>query len=79
MFDLSRPETNAYNELLGRAKQEIKYADPTVVAFNVGINNGEAAGQTVQHCHIHLIPRRVDEVEDPAGGIRNIFPGKGPY
>jgi diadenosine tetraphosphate (Ap4A) HIT family hydrolase len=47
--------------------------------FNIGINVGEAAGQTVMYPHIHLIPRRLGDVEDPVGGIRNVIPGKGNY
>jgi diadenosine tetraphosphate (Ap4A) HIT family hydrolase len=50
-----------------------------VTGFNVGINCGEAAGQTVFHCHIHLIPRRKGDVENPAGGVRHLIPGKGQY
>lgn len=47
--------------------------------FNIGINNGEAAGQTVSHCHVHLIPRRKGDVENPGGGIRKIINGEGDY
>lgn len=47
--------------------------------FNVGLNYGEAAGQTVPWPHIHLIPRRTGDVEDPVGGVRNTIPGKGNY
>jgi diadenosine tetraphosphate (Ap4A) HIT family hydrolase len=47
--------------------------------FNIGMNYGEAAGQTVMWPHIHLIPRRVGDVEDPVGGVRNTIPGKGNY
>ena len=47
--------------------------------FNVGINDGEVAGQTVFHCHIHLMPRRRGDVEDLTGGVRNVFRGKGAY
>ena len=47
--------------------------------FNVGINSGEYAGQTVFHMHIHLIPRYKNDVENPRGGVRNIIPGKGDY
>jgi hypothetical protein len=47
--------------------------------FNVGLNYGEAAGQTVKWPHIHLIPRRYGDVEDPVGGVRNTIPGKGNY
>jgi len=79
IFDLSRPETNACNELLGEAKQQLTASDPEVKGFNVGSNSGETAGQTVQHCHIHLIPRRFGDVPNPAGGIRSVIPGHGPY
>ena len=43
------------------------------------MNSGEVAGQTVFHCHIHLIPRRKNDVDNPRGGVRNIIPGKGNY
>ena len=47
--------------------------------FNLGLNWGKAAGQTVMYPHIHLIPRRTGDVEDPVGGVRNTIPGKGNY
>lgn len=47
--------------------------------FNIGMNWGEAAGQTVPYPHVHLIPRRKGDVEDPVGGVRNTIPGKGNY
>jgi diadenosine tetraphosphate (Ap4A) HIT family hydrolase len=47
--------------------------------FNIGFNYGEAAGQTVNWPHIHLIPRRKGDVQDPVGGVRNTIPGKGNY
>lgn len=47
--------------------------------FNIGFNYGTAAGQTVDWPHIHLIPRRNGDVEDPVGGVRNVIPGKGNY
>jgi ATP adenylyltransferase len=47
--------------------------------FNVGVNCGHAAGQTVLHAHIHLIPRYTGDVPNPRGGVRNIIPGKGNY
>ena len=47
--------------------------------FNIGLNYGEAAGQTVMWPHVHLIPRRKGDVEDPVGGVRNVIPGKGNY
>jgi len=53
--------------------------DAAVAGFNVGVNIGEAAGQTIYHCHIHLIPRRRGDVENPRGGVRHLIPGKGNY
>jgi ATP adenylyltransferase len=47
--------------------------------FNIGFNSGKAAGQTVMYPHVHLIPRRWGDVEDPVGGVRNTIPGKGNY
>jgi diadenosine tetraphosphate (Ap4A) HIT family hydrolase len=47
--------------------------------FNIGVNIGVAAGQTVMYPHVHLIPRRTGDVEDPVGGVRNTIPGKGNY
>ena len=47
--------------------------------FNIGMNYGAAAGQTVKWPHIHLIPRYANDVEDPIGGVRNVIPGKGNY
>lgn len=50
-----------------------------VNAFNIGVNDGSAAGQTIEHAHVHLIPRRPGDVNDPRGGIRHIIPGKARY
>jgi diadenosine tetraphosphate (Ap4A) HIT family hydrolase len=47
--------------------------------FNIGMNMGEAAGQTVMYPHIHLIPRRKGDVEDPVGGVRGVIPGQANY
>ena len=47
--------------------------------YNVGFNAGEAAGQTVAHLHLHVIPRYKGDVEDPRGGIRHVIAGKGNY
>ena len=48
----------------------------TVTGFNIGMNNGEDAGQTVFHCHVHLIPRRKGDIKNPRGGVRGIIPNK---
>jgi diadenosine tetraphosphate (Ap4A) HIT family hydrolase len=76
-FELGRPEINACNLLLEEAKATIERRDSVVSGFNIGINAGLSAGQTVFHCHIHLIPRRKGDVTDPSGGIRHVIPGKG--
>jgi diadenosine tetraphosphate (Ap4A) HIT family hydrolase len=47
--------------------------------YNLGLNQGKLAGQTISHIHYHLIFRKEDDIEDPTGGIRNIIPGKGNY
>jgi diadenosine tetraphosphate (Ap4A) HIT family hydrolase/5-methylcytosine-specific restriction endonuclease McrA len=78
-FELCRPEVNACNLLLEEARVRIEREDGSVRGFNIGINAGVAAGQTVPHCHIHLIPRRDGDVGDPAGGVRHLIPGKGYY
>jgi diadenosine tetraphosphate (Ap4A) HIT family hydrolase len=78
-FDLTSEELLACNELIKELKMKISESDPTVTAFNVGINIGKDAGQTIFHCHIHLIPRRKGDVPNPKGGVRHIIPGKGFY
>jgi diadenosine tetraphosphate (Ap4A) HIT family hydrolase len=78
-FTLSEDEVLEFYSIL-RYRQNIqKRADPTIKGFNVGMNCGEVAGQTVMHCHVHLIPRRKGDVENPRGGIRHVIPGKGNY
>ena len=78
-FDLSVPEQRAISLLMDAVRQEILTADKTVVGFNVGMNCGEVAGQTVPHAHVHLIPRRKGDVEEPRGGVRGVIPGKAVY
>ena len=78
-FELAQAEINAVNMLVNQTRNELLKLDPTISGFNIGINNGSDAGQTIFHCHIHLIPRRKNDVENPIGGVRNIIPGKGKY
>ena len=78
-FDLGRPEVNACNALLSELREEIKKHDATVTGFNVGINDGESSGQTIFHCHIHLIPRRFGDIENPRGGVRGVIPDRRSY
>ncbi len=75
-FDLFQPERNAALSLLNDMKTEIQQSDPSVTGFNVGINSGADAGQTIFHCHVHLIPRRHGDAENPHGGVRGVLPDK---
>lgn len=67
-FGLTRSEWGSCDSLLRSIRAEIARVDPSVEGFNVGTNAGEAAGQTVPHAHVHLIPRRRGDVERPRGG-----------
>jgi len=78
-FSMTAQEMQHSEELLLILKSKILQNDRTVTAFNIGMNCGEDAGQTVMHAHIHLIPRRKGDVEDPRGGVRHVIPGKGNY
>jgi diadenosine tetraphosphate (Ap4A) HIT family hydrolase/5-methylcytosine-specific restriction endonuclease McrA len=78
-FELGNAEYKGVLELLKKEKEELGRKDATISAFNVGINDGKDSGQTIIHCHIHLIPRRKDDVSDPTGGVRGIFPEKRKY
>ncbi len=78
-FDLGQAEINACTSLLKSSRVALEREDPAIDGFNVGMNNGESAGQTVPHCHIHLIPRRSGDLPQPRGGVRNTIPGEGEY
>tara|TARA_R110002095_G_C4223404_1_gene237298 strand:+ start:113 stop:1099 length:987 start_codon:yes stop_codon:yes gene_type:complete len=78
-FDLGQAEINAIYQLMHDEKNTIEKIDNNVSGFNIGVNSGESAGQTIFHCHIHLIPRRSGDVKEPKGGIRHLIPGKGSY
>lgn len=78
-FDLGSAEQRACWNLLEEMKLQIAKKDSKVTGFNVGINDGKDAGQTIMHCHIHLIPRRKGDVSDPRGGVRHVISGRGYY
>ena len=78
-FELTNDELIACNDLIKIIKQEIKSKDKSVVAFNIGTNIGKVSGQSIMHCHIHLIPRREGDVENPQGGVRAVIPKKQHY
>mgnify|MGYP006061360515 FL=1 len=78
-FDLDDEEVFACNQLIKLLKDFILKEDPTVKGFNIGSNAGKISGQTIMHCHIHLIPRRKGDVENPQGGVRGVIPSKQHY
>jgi len=78
-FDLFAPEINSCVRLINELRKQIEKEAPKVKGFNIGVNVDEAAGQTISHCHLHLIPRRFGDVPNPRGGVRNMIPGKGDY
>jgi diadenosine tetraphosphate (Ap4A) HIT family hydrolase len=78
-FDLFSSERRGIEQLVDSQRVEIASKDQGVGGFNIGINAGEVAGQTIMHCHVHLIPRRVGDVPNPRGGVRHVIPGKGSY
>lgn len=78
-FDLYQPELNAIHTLLTQQRHQIAAEDDTVTGFNVGVNAGRDAGQTIFHVHVHLIPRRAGDVEQPRGGVRGVVPDKQSY
>jgi diadenosine tetraphosphate (Ap4A) HIT family hydrolase len=71
LLDLSSDEMIALHGILRLVKQSLG-EDCNPDGYNIGINEGEAAGQTVPHLHIHIIPRYVGDIDEPRGGIRNI-------
>ena len=78
-FGLVPAEVNAINSLMTEQKKLLQEQDSTIDGFNIGMNCGEIAGQSVWHCHVHLIPRRKGDVEFPKGGVRHVIPYKGNY
>ena len=78
-FDLNAEEITACDQLIKKIKIRLENDDSTVKGFNIGMNSGEVAGQSIMHCHIHLIPRRQGDVENPQGGVRGVIPSKQHY
>ena len=78
-FDLSNEELLACNDLIKIIKNEIIKKDKLVKGFNLGTNIGKVSGQSIFHCHFHLIPRREGDVENPQGGVRSVIPNMQHY
>ena len=78
-FDLRDKDIVQLNNIIKFQKDSLIGKDNSITGFNIGINQGETAGQTVMHLHIHLIPRRNGDVNDPRGGVRGVIPSKQKY
>ena len=78
-FELDDAEVLDLSNILKKQKINIRNLDDTVTAFNIGINDGKDAGQSINHLHVHLIPRRVGDIDNPQGGVRGVIPNKQKY
>ena len=78
-FQCSKEEHDEIPMILDTQKTELKILDDTITGFNIGMNVGEDAGQTIFHCHIHIIPRRQSDTQNPKGGVRGVIPLKQKY
>lgn len=78
-FDLHQDEIGELNSILTKEKNFLTSEDKLITGFNIGINIGKDAGQTIMHTHIHLIPRRTNDVKKPKGGVRGVIPEKQAY
>lgn len=79
VFQLNEEERNELHEVIGTAKTLARARHGKIDGWNIGANCGEAAGQTIMHCHIHLIPRRNGDCENPRGGVRGCVPSRMSY
>ena len=78
-FELDKLELEAIYKLLHKQKVRLQKMDNLITGFNIGINIGEDAGQTIFHVHVHLIPRRSGDMQEPKGGVRGVIPSKQKY
>ncbi len=78
-FELTEDEVIGCYKLIKKIRIQIKKNDKFVKGFNIGSNSGKVAGQSIMHCHIHLIPRRMGDVNNPQGGVRSVIPIKQHY
>ena len=78
-FSLTESEKLDADKLIQILRNQLLQDDRTITGFNIGMNSGESAGQTIFHCHIHLIPRRDGDTPAPRGGVRGVIPNKMGY
>ena len=77
--DRNNEEVLACDALAKEFKKILEKKDNTIDGFNLGSNSGKTAGQSINHCHIHLIPRRSRDVQNPQGGVRSVIASKQHY
>ena len=78
-FSMTPPEKRDADRLIQVLRDRIEASDQTVTGFNIGVNCGASAGQTIMHAHIHLIPRRDGDMPQPKGGVRGVIPDRRVY
>lgn len=78
-WGMTDDERAACHDLLVAMRSNVLREDRSVTGFNIGLNAGKSAGQTIFHCHYHLIPRRDGDSPNPRGGVRHVFPDKANY
>ena len=78
-FGMNPQEVADATSLMHRARERLQAEDGSISGFNIGTNSGKSAGQSVFHAHIHFMPRRDGDQENPQGGVRKIFPEKARY
>lgn len=78
-FALEPAEWRDAERLMARLRRRLLAEDPSIAGFNIGVNCGRAAGQTIYHAHCHIIPRRHGDTPDPRGGVRGVIPGRMAY
>lgn len=78
-FSMTSAEKKDADRLIRIVRDRIEASDGTVTGFNIGVNCGTSAGQTIMHAHIHLIPRRDGDMPQPKGGVRGVIPDRRAY
>ncbi|WP_066364981.1 HIT family protein [Herbidospora mongoliensis] len=76
IFELTGREVADVHRLLRDLREQLRRGDSAIEGFNIGVNCGTSAGQTVPHAHVHLIPRRPGDTPHPEGGVRGVIPGR---
>ncbi|MCM0756763.1 HIT domain-containing protein [Desulfovibrio aminophilus] len=78
-FSLTPEEKSSIDNLIGVTRASLLSSDNSITGFNIGVNIGASAGQTIFHVHIHIIPRRDGDTPNPRGGVRGVIPTRMGY